>query len=199
MNKKLLLILIKNPLLGKAKTRLAATVGPERALEIYQALLNRTHQITSDLPMHKALYYSDFVGVNDIWDLNHFEKKIQTGNDLGDRMYNAFKDGFERGYGPVCIIGSDCYELTQEIINQAFAILKSQDVVLGPSTDGGYYLLGMNILQPAFFKNKDWSTPAVLNQTLSDAQHLGLTVGLLPTLTDVDEEKDLVTMRQLQN
>lgn len=195
MSKDLLIIFVKNPILGKVKTRLAATIGPEKALAIYHLLLHRTQAITHKLTCDKALYYADFIPAADNWDQVIYTKYLQSHGDLGERMEKAFQNGFAQHYNRICIIGSDCYELTSEIIQQAFRKLEENEVILGPSEDGGYYLLGLTNHQPFLFRNKLWSTETVLLETLRDVKAKGLSVALLPTLTDVDEEKDLSTMR----
>ncbi|QNF35140.1 TIGR04282 family arsenosugar biosynthesis glycosyltransferase [Adhaeribacter swui] len=196
MNKKLLLIFVKNAVLGKVKSRLAATLGSEKALEIYQLLLQKTFEVTVALPVTKAVYYSDYV-TEDLFKPPYYEKYIQSEGDLGERMQNAFAQAFAAGYEQVCIIGSDCFELTESIIEQAFEKLAQNDVVIGPAVDGGYYLLGLKSMQESFFKNKNWSTDTVLEDTLNNVKTAGQTVALLPQLTDIDEEKDLVTIRGL--
>ena len=193
MNKKLLLIFVKNAVMGKVKTRLAATIGPEKALNIYQILLKRTFEVTIALPITKAVYYSDYTS-EDIFKPPYYEKHIQRGNDLGERMQQAFEQAFAVGFEQVCIMGSDCYELTEAIILQAFEKLERNDVVIGPAEDGGYYLLGMKELHHSFFTGKNWSTDSVLSDTLDNIKAKGQTVALLPQLTDVDEEKDLATI-----
>jgi len=197
MNKHLLIIFLKNPTLGKVKTRLASTIGDVKALEIYQLLLNRTRQITEKLPVTKVVYYSDYVETQDIWENETYQKTLQKGKELGEKMLNAFQKGFADGYNKVCIIGSDCYELDGQIIQQAFDLLDKNDLIIGPATDGGYYLLGMSSLHEALFQNKVWSTPAVLAETLKDADELGLKYLLLQELNDVDHEGDLETIKEL--
>ncbi|QMU28690.1 TIGR04282 family arsenosugar biosynthesis glycosyltransferase [Adhaeribacter radiodurans] len=195
MNKKLLLIFVKNEVFGKVKTRLAASIGEEKALQVYKVLLKRTYEITLPLPVTKAVYYSDFIQ-EDNWSPPFYDNYVQSGQDLGERMQHAFEQAFTAGYEQVCIIGSDCYELTEEIILQAFDKLERNDVVIGPAQDGGYYLLGMKVLNESFFKGKKWSTDSVLPDTLNNIKAAGQTVALLPELTDVDEEKDLITIRE---
>lgn len=190
----MLLIFVKNPVRGKVKTRLAATVGEERALEVYRQLLARTRSVSVDLPGAKAVFYADFVPEEDEWEEAIYQKQVQEGHDLGERMERAFAWAFAAGQTSVCLIGSDCYELTVQVLQQGFAALAEHDVVLGPSTDGGYYLIGMNRLHPAFFRGKRWSTDTVLHEALQEVERLGLTTHLLPPLTDVDEEKDLSTI-----
>jgi uncharacterized protein len=194
MSKSLLIIFVRNPVPGQVKTRLAATIGPDKALEVYRVLVERTKEVTRSLPMDKAVYFSDALEENDGWQDDQYQKQVQQGGELGERMADAFLAGFSRGYQRVGIIGSDCYELTPEVLQQAFGLLADHDLVLGPATDGGYYFMGMTRFLPALFTNKTWSSPTVLRDTLADAERLHLNPALLPALTDVDEEKDLVTI-----
>ena len=189
MSKNLLLIFTRNPELGKAKTRLAKSVGDETALEIYKFLLNKTKEVSQDLTCDKAVYYSVKVHENDIWDSEIYQKHQQKGEDLGIRMQNAFQNTFDAGYEKVMIIGSDLYDLTPEIIEDAFLKLNSNDVVIGPAEDGGYYLLGMNVLHPHIFENKEWGTSSVRKETLSDLKDKK--VHLLQELNDVDVIEDI--------
>lgn len=186
------MIFTKNPLLGKVKTRLASTMGDEKALQVYQKLLEHTHEITSQIQVDKVVFYSDFVNEDDIWNRAEFQKMLQRGDNLGDKMSNAFIEAFDMGYKGVVIIGSDCIELNSEILMDAFTILEESDIVLGPANDGGYYLLGMQKHHKQLFENKSWSTENVLPDTLLDISNLKLSLKLLPTLSDVDEEKDLL-------
>lgn len=187
--KNALIIFVRNPVLGKVKTRLAAGIGENKALQVYEHLLQHTHSITKDLPVTKFVYYSDGINDNDLW--NGFEKKGQKGNDLGERMLNAFTELFESGFAKACIIGSDCFELHTEILLSAFEMLDQTDMIIGPVMDGGYYLLGTNKLIPELFNNKSWSTDSVFNSSLKDAAALNLSVHQLPLLNDIDNETDL--------
>ncbi len=189
MSKNLLLIFTRNPELGKVKTRLAKTIGDEAALDIYKFLLEHTKQVTQNLSCDKAVYYSVKVRENDIWDASVYQKHLQDGNDLGIRMYNAFQQAFSTGYEKVVIIGSDLPDLTSEHINEAFEKLNSNDLVMGPAEDGGYYLLGMKKLHANIFQHKDWGTSTVRKDTLNDLQNES--VHLLETLNDVDVFEDI--------
>lgn len=189
--KSLLIIFYRNPEPGKVKTRLAATLGDPAALAIYLYIVAHTKSITKKLGVDKAIFYSHYIDTEDNWDNADYQKHLQSGEDLGERMFNAFRDGFQSGYRSICIIGTDCLELTTEIIEEAFDRLQTNDCVIGPARDGGYYLLGMNTPHAAFFQNKLWSTSSVYASTLSDFKLLGLKFFNLPVLTDVDEEKDL--------
>lgn len=186
-----LIIFIKNPVLGKVKTRLAATVGDVTALEVYKELLDHTKKITLLIEADKFLFYADFLQREDEWPTDRFIKHLQKGNDLGERMYNAFKYTFLNKYQKVIIIGSDCVDLSTSDIEDAYLLLDDNDVVIGPAKDGGYYLLGMKELHQSLFKNISWGTSEVLKQTLSVCKKQHLNYSLLPTLTDIDVENDI--------
>lgn len=189
---KALIIFIKNPEKGKVKTRLAATVGDDQAMNIYLALLGHTRKIAFSIEASRLLFYSTFVDDRDDWSNKHFSKYLQNGNGLGIRMANAFKSAFEK-HQKVVIIGSDCASLTTEIAEQAFAQLGEHDFVVGPAKDGGYYLLGMNVYYPQVFENIEWSTASVLSRTLENIQTLKKNYFLLPELSDIDNEADWET------
>lgn len=189
--KNLLIIFTKNPELGKVKTRLAKTIGDEKALLIYSHLLNHTASFCVKTNATKYVFYSNSINTNDCFNLKNFYKFTQQGIDLGERMKNAFIEGFSKDFNNIIIIGSDCYDLTSNIINEAFNELNNHDFVIGPALDGGYYLLGMKNPFYQVFENKTWSTSSVLNDTLADIEHNNLTHYLLPKLSDIDNENDL--------
>lgn len=186
---RLLLIFTRNPKLGKCKTRLAATIGDQGALDIYMILLRHTAKITKGLNCSKEVYYSEEVSENDLWDKGNYTKQLQEGNDLGERMYNAFKYGFKKGYKKIIIIGSDIYDLNSETIDEAFAEMENADFVIGPAADGGYYLMGMKALNNDIFLNKNWGTETVLEDTLNNLNHKK--VKLLQIKNDIDVYEDL--------
>ncbi|WP_127139622.1 TIGR04282 family arsenosugar biosynthesis glycosyltransferase [Flagellimonas marinaquae] len=189
MSKNLLLILTRNPELGKCKTRLAAKVGDKTALDIYKFLLDKTVSFTKNLGVEKWVYYSEQIWADDIWDSSIYQKKLQVGKDLGERMMHAFEDGFRAGFGNIIIIGSDMYHLDQKDLEEAFSKLDQHDFVVGPAEDGGYYLLGMKSLQRELFQNKTWGTNTVLSDTLSDIKDAD--VHLLEEKNDVDYYEDI--------
>lgn len=186
-----LIIFIRNPESGKVKTRLAATIGNEKALLVYLELLRHTREITLDLPIRKLLFYAENIAETDEWPQENFEKYRQPEGDLGRRMEAAFEQAFSEGAGKVIIIGSDCYELTLDLIERAFEELSCHDAVIGPAADGGYYLLGFSALNRSVFRNKSWSTDTVFQDTVQDLKEAGLSYKVLPVLHDVDEENDL--------
>jgi len=191
MKSELLIIFYRNPDLGKVKTRLAATVGDEKALAIYFKLASHTRTISADVDCDRVVYYSDYIDTEDAWFNNDYFKSLQKGNDLGGKMENAFEMAFAKGYKRVSIIGTDCFELTTQIIINAFKSLGTKDAVIGPAVDGGYYLLGMNRSIPQVFREKKWSTSSVYTDTIRDFNKLGIDYCQLPTLRDVDTEGDL--------
>ncbi|TDH21610.1 glycosyltransferase [Segetibacter sp. 3557_3] len=189
MSKDVLLVFIRNPVYGKVKTRLAATMGDEAAFRIYSALLNYTSLVAKSVASEKIICYSDYIEQEDQW--SGYQKLLQTKGDLGEKMKHAFRHAFQSGYAKAVIIGSDCLEITPEIIGAAFDQLDSHDVVIGPANDGGYYLLGMKRLWEPLFENVQWSSSSVFSSTINAITELDLSYFLLPVLNDIDEENDL--------
>ena len=189
--KSALIIFLRNPVLGQVKTRIAKDLGNEVALQVYQKLLQHTIAIAKDIDADRFVFYADFINNNDLWDNAVFNKRLQSGSDLGERMKNAFAILFEEDYKNIVIIGSDCFDLTTEIIKEAFYALKASQFVIGPATDGGYYLLGMNVLLPEIFLNKRWSTENVYADTVNDIMNAKLSYYQLTMLSDVDNAGDV--------
>lgn len=189
LSKNLLLILTRNPELGKCKSRLAAKVGDQAALDIYNFLLDKTVSFTKNLKVEKWVYYSETIWMDDIWDNKVYKKKLQVGNDLGERMMNAFDEGFMAGFENIIIIGSDMFHLDQIDLEAAFSKLVDHDFVVGPAQDGGYYLLGMKSLKKELFQNKEWGTDTVLSDTLKNLE--SKKVALLEEKNDVDYYEDI--------
>lgn len=185
-----LIIFIKNPILGTAKTRLAKTIGDEKALEAYLELLEHTRNISRKLECKKFLFYNQFIDKKDAWSNREFDKQLQVQGDLGAKMRAAFEAVFEKGFQKAIIIGSDCGELQPEIIERAFDALNHRDLVIGPALDGGYYLLGMRRFYPYLFENKKWSTASLFETTVSEIIQKKQSLYQLVTLNDVDEYED---------
>ncbi len=185
----LLLIFTRNPELGKVKSRLAKSIGQKNALDIYIKLLQHTHDVVIQNNATKRVGYSETIGEHDIWEGTLFEKFAQEGEDLGQRIENAFRQAFSDGYKKVIIIGSDLYDLRPYHIDQAFTALSQADTVIGPAKDGGYYLLGMTTMIPGVFKNKKWGEDSVLKDTLKDLE--SFSVEVLEELNDIDHVEDL--------
>lgn len=191
-----LIIFTRNPELGKVKTRLAADVGDEAALNIYKFLIRHSIDITKEIRVDKYVYYSDSIGLHDLWDETIYRKRLQSGTDLGIRMQLAFHDLFTEGYEHVIIMGTDMYDLSKDEIETAFNALQTNDIVIGPAADGGYYLLGMNTLKTEIFINKKWGEASVLDQTLKDLT--SMKVKLLSEKNDVDYFEDIKDVEAFQ-
>jgi uncharacterized protein len=189
MSKNLIIVFTRNPELGKVKTRLAQTIGNKATLEVYIQLLHHTEHVLNSLNCDVAVYYSETIIQDDIWNKKTYTKYLQNGDNLGERMYNAFKEQFNLHYNKVVIVGSDLFDLKPQHITNAFKALEQNDVVIGPAQDGGYYLLGMSTMIPQVFVNKTWSSPTVFEETLKDLQNLK--VNLLEMLNDIDTFEDL--------
>lgn len=188
-SKNLLLIFTRNPEFGKVKTRLARDIGHQAALDIYKFLLAHTAKICTPLDTEKAVYYSEEIPNDDLWNATVFQKKKQVGEDLGERMQNAFAEGFHLGYSKIIIIGSDLYDIETKDLEQAFNVLNNHEIVIGPAEDGGYYLLGMKQLHPKLFKNKNWGTATVLQDTINELKKSNYK--LLEKRNDVDLYSDI--------
>jgi rSAM/selenodomain-associated transferase 1 len=185
MADKLLIIFAKNPVLGKVKTRLAKEIGDNNALDIYQQLLDFTLTESTKVMSDKKLYFSDFVDENK--KIPHLSYALQKGKDLGERMKNAFSEGFKAGYGRIVLIGSDSFEIDQDDIRKAFMYLNEKDSVIGPSTDGSYYLIGLKAPFEPIFSDKPWSTNVVFKRTYLELILFNKTISLL------EEKSSIVT------
>lgn len=192
---KALIIFAKEPVPGRVKTRLARDVGEQAAAELYSAMLDDVMAKAALLEDVRLLVFwatkeGEFPLFPAIPRLEMFE---QHGADLGERMANAFMAAFEEGVEECCIIGSDLPDLPHEYLRQAFRTLEDEntDTVLGPCSDGGYYLLGMRRFCSRLFEDVPWSTSQVLKTTLERARESGLAVELLPEWHDIDTLEDL--------
>lgn len=186
-----LITFLRAPVAGRVKTRLAATVGDARALDIYRRLLMHTLKTCAFLECEKEAWYADAVPEEELAEVFGFTALTQQGEDLGERMAHAIGSAFQHGRSPVVIIGTDCPGISEKLLHDAFSALKQNDAVIGPARDGGYWLLGMNRMIPDLFKGKKWSSSSVRADTIADLERLGLSFALLPELIDVDNEQDL--------
>ena len=171
------------------KTRLAATVGNARAVEIYRALLERTRQAALGVDAKRFVFYSSFLEKNDGWDEAVFCKKTQKGAGIGERMHHALAEVLAE-HEKAVLFGGDIAGLTPAILGEALKKLETHDCVIGPAIDGGYYLIGMKRPHPAIFQNIEWSSENTRKMTVEKIKALGLTYCLLPELSDIDYEED---------
>ena len=190
-----LLVFARVPALGRVKSRLAAGVGQPGALGVYRELLAITNAAIVAAGVPATVWLADTAAAEptavEAGEWAAHAVRCQPEGDLGARMTTAFAAAFAAGAVRVAIIGTDCPGLRASHLTQAFVALETAEVVLGPATDGGYYLLGLRQPQPELFQNKTWSTASVLADTVADARRLGLRVVLLSELRDVDTAEDL--------
>lgn len=186
MSKNCLALFFKIPALGKVKTRLAVQIGEDTALAVYKQMLNDT--ITKMTTLQGIDLYGFYDGeiANETYPFKCYK---QEGNDLGQRLNNAFKILFEIGYSKVCVIGADSPTLPQKYIYSAFKMLDKVEVVIGPTLDGGYYLIGMKEPISALFDNISWGSDLVFKQTIKAMQCQRLTYHILPKWYDIDDLK----------
>lgn len=188
-----ILLFLKAPRKGFVKTRLAQQTGPDRALATYKALVERQISALKDEGRTEIHYTpADALPEFTPWLGKSIICYPQCEGDLGSRLRNAVADAFKRGARTVICIGGDCPNLNHSHIQEASDLLsQNNDLVIGPSEDGGYYLIGMNRLQPEIFEDIPWSQPDTLKATIKKAEDLDLRTSLLETLYDVDEASEL--------
>ncbi len=192
------LLFAKSPIKGQVKTRLAAQLGHDTATRLYENFvldvltllngLNVPFRICLD-PPHAEEQFKRWLG-------KEYSYAPQIGQDLGQRMRNAFSQAFNEGFNSVVIIGSDSPDLPAEYLDLAFMVLGMNNVVVGPSSDGGYYLIGFSrkSFLPEAFNNILWSTDSVFEQTVRILKRHGRNVYRLPLWYDVDTISDLKSL-----
>ena len=192
-----LIIFVKAPRPGFVKTRLASAIGAAAAAQAYQQLVERLLGRLASLAQVE-LRYSPDNALREIqpWLRGSWEARAQTSGDLGQRLNSAFSDAFGAGAERVAIIGSDCPDVAPADIQNAWTALLTHDVVLGPATDGGYWLIGLRQSQPFLFHDMVWSTATVLAETVRRIQAAGLSAHLLRQLGDIDTEADWLKFLQ---
>lgn len=193
----LLIIFAKEPRPGHVKTRLIPPLSPEAAAQLYHSFLLDILEEMSRVPdVRLALAFSppEARGFFQTLTQPGMELFAQEGRDLGERMTRACARGFAAGYSPVLLRGSDTPDLPAALVSEAREVLAAGHcpIVLGPATDGGYYLVGLTEPQPRLFQGPVWSSSTVLSSTLDAARQQGQTVHLLPTWGDIDTSADLL-------
>lgn len=189
-----LLVFVKEPRPGMVKTRLATSLGAERAAAVYRcladALVRQTAPAAGEYTRVFCFAPSDATAAMQAW-LPGESLLAQHGDDLGARMANAFAEAFRRGARRVAIVGTDAPGVGRALVAEALRSLDDHDVAIGPARDGGYYLLALHQPRPELFQGIAWSTSAVFTSTLERAAVLGLGVRILDVQADVDTIDDL--------
>lgn len=191
-----LIIFTRYPEPGKTKTRMIPALGEEGAAKLQRQMTENTLAKAKKLqefhPVSVEIY---FAGGNqqlmELWLGADVIYRQQSEGDLGERMASAFERSFAAGMTGVVIIGTDCPDLDNQIMSEAFQWLEAHDLVLGPAQDGGYYLIGLRRLIPELFVGINWGTSQVRQQTVEIAGNLGLAIAFEPMLHDIDRPEDL--------
>lgn len=194
-----LAVMTKAPRAGQVKTRLSPPLTPEEAAALNICFLRDiTTAISITASKGAALGVAVYTPVGTQADYAEiipaeFQLIPQRGETLGERVIFAMEDLFRQGFASVCLINSDSPTVPQRAFTEAATVLAQPEetVVLGPSDDGGYYLVGLNKLHRPLFENIAWSTENVLEQTIERAQQMKLNVHFLPTWYDVDDHRTL--------
>lgn len=193
-NRRALIVFAREPVLGKVKTRLARDLGEVPTLKLYEAFVKDILKIAGRVNADRFLYYHGRPGFVPFLARaagRVFTLRRQTGGDLGVRMERAFAFAFRQGYKSCILIGSDCLTLAPEMIERAFGFLKKNDCILGPSRDGGYYLIGLKEPEKQIFTGMPWSTNEILGLTERRLAAVGKTCRKLLQLEDIDSSENL--------
>ncbi|NIS75616.1 MAG: DUF2064 domain-containing protein [Deltaproteobacteria bacterium] len=190
-----LIVFAKYPEPGKVKTRLAEDIGAERAATIYSYMAETVINNVSNQGNYRTEIFFDPPDKDKeirSWLGNTPDSYLpQHGDTLGGRISNAFRTVFSGVSDRAVIIGTDCLDVSADMVRYAFECLENYHSVIGPADDGGYYLLGLNRYEPEIFQNIDWSTDQVLKQTMGRIKEKGLSLFMLDPLTDIDTVFDL--------
>ncbi len=196
--KNLLIIFAKAPEPGRVKTRLLPFLSPEEAAALHEAFILDTLSYTKALPLQRTVAYTPSLD-NPFFRQCLTEPPLlfiqQEGTDLGKRMQHAMEWGFSKGFEKVLLIGSDTPTLPEEFIQEGLDLLDTQPWVIGPSLDGGYYLIGGRAPLPALFSGIRWGTDEVLTKTLEKLDKQKIPCHLLPFWYDIDRPKDLILLK----
>ncbi len=193
-----LIIFVKEPKKGKVKTRLQKTVSQEDSVGLYKAFLKDTLDIGKRIKCEKIIAYdsqAEPLRLRRIF--KNFKFYKQKGRDLGKRMHNAFKFAKDKNSSKTIIIGSDSPDLPPCFIERAFHKLDKSDVALGPSRDGGYYLIGLKNVCPGLFKSVKWSSGKALDKTVENARGLKKSLSILKEWHDVDDPESLEYLKRV--
>jgi rSAM/selenodomain-associated transferase 1 len=189
------LLFVKSPEKGKVKSRLSAAIGEEIALDIYKSFVLDILETVerAGYPLSIWFYPPEAKEIMSTWLGKGFVYMPQEGDDLGERMRNAFHRSFSEGLDKVILIGSDIPDIRDSVIDEAFGSLENSGAVIGPASDGGYYLIGFSksTFMPDVFRGIPWSTESVFQETVRILERPGFRIHVLPEKSDVDTLDDL--------
>jgi uncharacterized protein len=192
--------MLKTPVPGSVKTRLAAGVGPDRACAIYRELVeHQMGHIPKGWRVEVHFDPPDAAPVMMSWLGGDRQYYPQCPGDLGVRLTHSLIVASPSERFPLIFLGGDCPYIDASVLLEAVKALETHDVVVGPARDGGYVLIGMKSTHPELFRDIDWSTERVFSQTMAHAKELGLSVALLPVMEDVDDLDSWERAREVLN
>jgi len=190
-----ILMFVKNPEEGMVKSRLASSIGDTAALDLYRCFVKDMMEMLTGTGYPYIIYFHPPYARSTIvqWLGDTHLLLPQTGDNLGERMKNAFSEVFSKGYQNAILIGSDSPDLPGWLISEAFASLHNHDAIIGPSLDGGYYLIGFraDTFLPEVFDRMPWSTQEVFTRTIDILQKEDFLIHILPQWRDIDTFDDL--------
>ena len=197
------IVFVKNPIPGQVKTRLVPYLSPEQAASLYQAfLVDWCNALSTISTAHRVIAYTPPESLGALQTLIGKDPVYisQQGASLGERLIAAARWACDQGYARFLFVGSDSPTLPIQYVEHALDLLESRDVVIGPSVDGGYYLIGFSmggaaLSIPTIFEEISWSTEVVFRQTLGKVQATNAQLGLLPPWYDVDTPTGLQLLR----
>jgi rSAM/selenodomain-associated transferase 1 len=185
-----LIVFLRLPVVGTVKTRIASTSNEEKALSIYRILLDYTFRVVSEVSIPVFLFYEG--GLPPLTERDQrYMYHPQTEGTLATKMDHAFSIVLQTHQSAI-LIGSDCPTISASMIENSFQLLNKNDIVVGPATDGGFYLYGCKKHLPQLFEGIRWGTSSVLQQFLTNIQEAGLSYHLLRALSDIDTLEDWV-------
>jgi rSAM/selenodomain-associated transferase 1 len=190
-----ILLFVKYPQKGQVKQRLAADLSEEIVQEVYRCFVHDTIKKITPIDAQLIVCFQPATAQKQFqkWLGSTMKFLPQQGTDLGERMKNSFSSAFTQGYRRVLLMGSDSPDLPESFLHNAFSELQTHEVVLGPSVDGGYYLIGFRdtTFTPRIFEGIPWSTPTVFQETMKKIKEAHKSVSTLPVWSDVDTLTDL--------
>ncbi|CAB5148619.1 hypothetical protein D3OALGB2SA_4664 [Olavius algarvensis associated proteobacterium Delta 3] len=194
-DRRVILVFARAPVLGTVKTRLAVHLGDRVVLRLYRCFILDLLETLDGLEPPVIICHTpaDAGPMFRQWLSGRYTLMPQNGGHLGLRMAAAFQEVFASGFKQAVLVGSDVPDLPGTHISQAFSDLQNADAVIGPSADGGYYLVGFrdDTFRPALFDTAAWGTPQVLEETLAIARAEGLKINLQPRWKDIDDAAGL--------
>jgi uncharacterized protein len=191
-----IILFTRVPISGQTKTRLIPFLGDDECADLHKAFINDIYQTCRKVQCDILIYCTPIEEKQILQEIIGSENSFynQVGNDLGEKMRNAFKESFEIGYESCILIGTDIPTIKVDYLKEAFLSLETKDVVINPTEDGGYYLIGMKQDYPSIWNIKRYGTNTVIKDTILQIEKLGLSVKVGASCCDIDTKEDLMQL-----